>query len=985
MLRSITESSFCLAFNFVPWLALAQVAHQAMARAAIATKSKKKPGDFKRPKRKVGRRAAPAANVTSVGITSRRINLLEQSLLQDKAGAAQLTRRNLALPELLAQAGHYNAHVRQRALQGLRELAAQETAANLRANASVLLERFLPTLLDEEAVVREAAVMAWKAMLPVLRSALAPFATLVATYLCSGLTHLQVGVRQDALKAIGALVEAAPELLREDAGREALARLLENFRDLICAAQTQGIRMKNTYDLLLGADPAEGKKAGRKGQKNKKSKKPKAPSGALALRFAALKVLHKLLLSVSSGLTAKACVASGGPRSASVPTTKSLLLYPAPRLIDTGMFAAATLTTSSGEKASASWQEKVRALLPALLELWLECLEGSTDALSDVHVENMKYIVECTATVVGANTDMLDADLADVAKKSEFFQAALKLREELLAPESFPMLPSASASLAAGSDSLGVLSRWHGMNAALAKLACEYLRLPALMRESGKEQQGEPLEQRVCTYVVSTLAKYTETPELRAVASMQNVLQPLLEVVTLILASAAQRREASTAEKTAHERTVLLEAVTQFYVLCTPKSVSFRSCTAFVVEQLEIALRGQQQPSQKLAWPMVMQWVVCLADLLGQLDPQHMELGRRSLLALISVLKQLPTEFASGEQMDSVLKNLSAFFDLAAVPSPSMTEDEQQRMLARTRFDSLGAADQLAFVALVYHLPRYPVCLLRALASCSKNPHISSEAKSFLVDILFQRREAVDLAHIVSFLVSTALAPVEANALQQRHQLQLVAHVCSTFVAMGLGNSLPKILAPTLAKAQAREELDTMELHTLVLLYRTCVSSASTRSVEAHQQRSDIPVEMERQLVRLSVKILTSYTASASSEQSTTPEEIDAREQQLLLVEACVSTLVLGEANIFASFLDELLAAQQQAAVLTGRLRVFQALVRTSTLAGAFRRHQIQVERLLQLLTLQHAGEDDVAQLVRQLRGDLELLAVGQLTGDGSK
>uniref|UniRef100_H3GFM8 Uncharacterized protein n=1 Tax=Phytophthora ramorum TaxID=164328 RepID=H3GFM8_PHYRM len=950
-----------------------------MARAATATKSKKKPADFKRPKRKVGRRATPAANVTSVGITSRRINLLEQSLLQDKAGAAQLTHRRQALPELLQQTGHYNAHVRQRALQGLKELAAQQTAANLRANASVLLERFLPTLLDAEAVVREAAVQAWKAMLPVLRTVLAPFATLVATYFCSGLTHLQVGVRQDALQAIGALVDEAPELLRQDAGRQALARLLENFKDLICAAQTQGIRMMNTYDLLLGSDAAKKVKNSQRGKQ--KNKKPKTPSGALALRFAALKVLHKLLLSVSTVSEVGGVV---GVRSANVPTTKTLLLYPAPQLVATGMLSAASVTSSAGEKLSASWQEKVRALLPALLELWLECREGSTDALSDVHVEHMKYIVECTATVVGANTALLAVDSASDTKNNEFFLAALKLREELLDPESFPMLPSASATL---SDSQGALSRWHGMNAALAKLACEYLRLPALMQVSGKdESQTESLEQRVCTYVVTTLAKYTETAELRAVASMQNVLQPLLEVVTLILASTSQRTEAPTSSQMpVGERSLLLEAVTHFYVLCTPKSVSFRRCTVFAVEQLEIALRGQQRQSQKLPWPMVMQWVVCLADLLGQLDTQHMDLGRRSLRALISVLKQLPADFTSGDQMDGVLTNLSAFFDLTALPSSSMSEVEKQRMLARTRFDALGAADQLAFVALVYHLPRYPVSLLRALASCCKSPRIHGEAKSFLVDILFQRRDAVDLAHVVSFLVSTALAPVEANSYQQRQQLQLVDHVCRTFVAMNLGNSLPKILAPTLGKAQTREDLNSMELHTLVLLYRTCVSSASTRSVDAHTQRSDIPTEMERELVNLVVNVIVQYTASSSSEQSTTPEEIDAREQERLLVESSVSTLVLGETNIFASFLDELLVAQQQTLALTRRLHVLQALVRTSRLAGAFRRHQSHVENLLRAVEQQHGGEDDVAQIVRQLRGDLELLAVGQLTEDGSK
>ncbi|CAI5734296.1 unnamed protein product [Peronospora destructor] len=887
-----------------------------MVRTAIA-KNKKKPADFKRPKRKVGSRAKPAANVTSVGVTSRRINLLEQSLLQDKVRAAQLTHRRQALPELLQQAGHYNAHVRQRALQGLKELANQVKAENLRANASVLLERFLPTLLDEEGVVRDAAVQAWKAMLPVLRNVLAPFATLVVTYFCSGLTHLQVGVRQDTLKAIDELVNEAPGLLKEDAGREALARLLENFRDLICAAQTQGIRMMNTYDLLVGSETSkkgvDGRKKNNQKGKQKTNKKLNAPSGALALRFAALKVLHKLLLSVSAGRSDGNVGVAESARSAAVATTKTLLLYPTPQLVVTGVFAAASLTTSAGVKASASWQEKVRALLPALLELWLECLEGSTDALSDVHVEHMKYIVECTTAVVSANRDMLNID-AEEAKTSEFFQAALKLREELLAPDSFPMLPGASAALAAASDDSGILSRWHGMNASLAKLSCEYLRLPALMRSSGKELRSEALEQRVCT--------------------MQNVLQPLLEVVTLILASASERINSSASEnETADERTRLLNAVTQFYVLCTPKSVSFRSCTAFVVEQLQIALRGQQQRSQKLAWPMVMQWVVCLADFLGQLDPQHMELGRRSLLALNSVLKQLPGEFTSGDQMDGVLANLSSFFDPATVPFSSLSDDEQHKMLARTRFDALNPRRTSYPSCRSYIIYPGILCLYCVhLTSCCKSPRIHSDAKSFLVDIMFQRREALDLAHIVSFLISTALAPAKANAQQQRQQLQLVHHVCHTFYRDELGEVAPANSSTNLGEGSS--------------------------CAEAHQQRSDIPVEMKRELVGLSVKILAKYIASSTAEQSTAPEEIDSRKQEQLLL------------------LDELLMAQQQASVMIRRLRVLQALVQTSSLAEAFQRHRNHTECLLQLVEQQHAGEDDVTQHVRLVRGDIELQAV---------
>ncbi|TDH65678.1 hypothetical protein CCR75_000683 [Bremia lactucae] len=937
-----------------------------MARAATAAQSKKKPADFKRLKRKVGRRIAPAANVTSVGITSRRINLMEQSILLDKMGAAQLTHRRQTLSELLQQAGHYSAHVRQHALQGIKELANQATAANLRANASVLLERFLPSLQDDEAIVREAAVQAWKAMLPVLGNKLVPFATLVATYLCSGLTHLQVGVRQDALKSIGELVDAVPELLRDDAGQEVVARLLESFKDLIGAAETQGIRMRNTYDVLLAADTS--RKSGSNRQSQKRLKKLKLPSGALALRFAALKILRKLVLSI--------CIKRSNQRAAttssgSVLTTRTLLLFPGSQFHTTRKSADISNATVE-DTTKGSWKIKLKLLLPALLELWLECVDGSIDALSDVHVEHMIYIVECTTAVISANADGLIESVNGIGQM-EFYQTAVKLREVLLAPECFPMEPSASATLA---DGCGMLSKWHGMNAALAKLACVYLRIPSLLPSLDKETPlKDLLSQRVCSYVVATLTQYKQNPELRAVVSMQNVLRPLLEVVTLILALASEHIE--DIDKKAGERSMLLDAVTQFYVLCTPKSVSFRSCTAFVVEQLEIVHCGKHRRRYKLAWPMVMQWVVCLADLLGQLDRQHMEMGRRSLLALISVLKQLPVEFASGDQMDRVLTSLSAFFDLAALPSSTMTEDEKQRMLARTRFDTINAADQLAFAALVYHLPRYPVSLLRALASCCKSSRINTEAKSFLVDIVFQRREVIDLAHLTSFLVSTALAPVETEVVQQRQQLQLVNHVCRTFTAMNLGASLAKILAPTMAKAQAREDLNVTELHTLVLLYRTCLSSATSAITV---QRSDIPIEMEREVENLCLQILTTHTAS---DFTTTPEEMDTREQERSLVEACVSLLNLSELNIFASFLQQLLTPQQQKSFLARRLLVLQALVRTSSLAETFQRYLNHVEKLVLAVSDECSGEEDVAQLVRQLRGDLDLIAVGQRGNEG--
>jgi hypothetical protein len=128
-----------------------------------------------------------------------------------------------------------------------------------------------------------------------------------------------------------------------------------------------------------------------------------------------------------------------------------------------------------------------------------------------------------------------------------------------------------------------------------------------------------------------------------------------------------------------------------------------------------------------------------------------MALGRQCLFTMISVMKQLPTELATNGAADSVLQNLEGFFNLT-------TQDSTQ-----FRFHDLSASDQLEFVPLVYHLPSYPVGLLRALASCCKSARVHLDAKSFLMDILHQRIEVLDLAHFVSFLMSGILGRVQGD------------------------------------------------------------------------------------------------------------------------------------------------------------------------------------------------------------------------------
>lgn len=931
-----------------------------MAKAKVATSIKKKPGDFKRPKRKVGRKAPQAANVTSVGITSRRINLLEQSVLQDKGDAAT-THRNLTLHDLLQQIGHYNAHIRQRAVQGLRELA-QLHASNVLANVSVLLDRFLPTFVDEEAIVREAAVATWKVLIPVLHEGktLKPFAKLIAVYFCSGLTHLQIGVRQDTLRAIGALLEVSPEVLSIDAGVEQLGRLLENFRDLIAAVQTQGIKVTNSYDLLTTSTNKK-KQASESARANgggEGRKKKKSTSSAMSLRFAGLKVLYRLLSSIdfsgdaSTGTDSrKAIKQTSSARSSSVLSTNALLLYAKPVLV--------AGSQSEQLRQVGFWQQKSRCLLGPLLDLWVECVANDVETLSEDYIEHMQFIVECATTVVSANADFMASQ-----NDSELRALAMKMQDQLL--QTFPMFPSMNISN--GDDAY--LSRWYGINVALTRFACVFLQMPPSF-------QSSDLEERVVAFVLATLAKYESSDDLRSLASTQQIMRSLLEVLALVLST--NRSDPSKVEQVEQ----LLTAFTQFYVKCSHKSVTFRTCTAFVVEQIVVL-----KPWPK--WSLIMQWMTCFGHFLGRLDTAHIELGRQCLFTMISVFKQLPAEQATGEQMDAIMSNLVQFFSLAP-PAADETdesmedevEEEQQQQITtsgKTHFDALQGEDQMEFVALVYHLPHYPVELLRALSNCCKSDAVHVDAKSFLMDILHQRSESLDMAHLVSFLMSSVLArsPLANSTVQKRgQQLQLVQHVCCILSAMNLGASLCTILSPALARQMGGlETMEPLDLHTMVLLYSTCFASARV-STGGVSSSLDIPRAMVQDVLALSNNVL---LLSISESQPTENELLQAL---LKMVSVCE--------NVFEPLVRSLLSVPAMANLVSTEaclknLRVMQLLVRAPVLRDGFARHQKQMLALVQAIDSCVARADstgssvsgDIATLIRQLQGDLALVAVGK-------
>ncbi|KAM2463413.1 hypothetical protein ACFX1W_002766 [Malus domestica] len=83
-----------------------------MAHSKAPAKKQQKRGiDFKKIKRKIGRKLPPPKNATNTEIKSKAIVLPEQSVASEKAGLA-VNNKGLTLKELLQQISHYNPKVR---------------------------------------------------------------------------------------------------------------------------------------------------------------------------------------------------------------------------------------------------------------------------------------------------------------------------------------------------------------------------------------------------------------------------------------------------------------------------------------------------------------------------------------------------------------------------------------------------------------------------------------------------------------------------------------------------------------------------------------------------------------------------------------------------------------------------------------------------------------------------------------------------------
>ena len=168
---------------------------QAAKRAGVKKRAAAGVGiDFRRAKRRVGRKLPAANNATDTTVKARAISLPAQSVAEERGGAP--TARGLTLPELLAQAGHYAAKVRADALAGVGALAAthpREVARHAAATLGALAERAADTETRVRAALRPALAAAVAAVDG--EGGLAPFVPLLAAHARRALTHVDAGVR----------------------------------------------------------------------------------------------------------------------------------------------------------------------------------------------------------------------------------------------------------------------------------------------------------------------------------------------------------------------------------------------------------------------------------------------------------------------------------------------------------------------------------------------------------------------------------------------------------------------------------------------------------------------------------------------------------------------------------------------------------------------------------------------------------------------
>ncbi|XVE75869.1 hypothetical protein DITRI_Ditri12bG0126200 [Diplodiscus trichospermus] len=200
-----------------------------MVRSKAPSKKQQKKGiDFKKIKRKLGRKLPPPKNSTNTEIKSKAIILPEQSVATNKEGLA-VSKKGLTLKELLQQTSHHNAKVRRDALLGIKDLVLKHPA-ELKLHRYAVIDKLRERISDDDKVVREALYQLFKTEIfpGCAEDNQGPFISLMMTYIFNAMTNLAIDIRLMAFKFFDLVVQFYPPCFSLYA-----EKILQSYEDIL--------------------------------------------------------------------------------------------------------------------------------------------------------------------------------------------------------------------------------------------------------------------------------------------------------------------------------------------------------------------------------------------------------------------------------------------------------------------------------------------------------------------------------------------------------------------------------------------------------------------------------------------------------------------------------------------------------------------------------------------------------------------------------
>ncbi|KAF6159856.1 hypothetical protein GIB67_032940 [Kingdonia uniflora] len=183
--------------------------------------------DFKKIKKKIGRRLPPPKNTTKTEIKSKAIVLPEQSLVADRTGLAQSS--GLTLKELLQLTSHTNVKSRIRALTCIRELLLKNQP-ELKLHKLAIIEKLRERITDDDKKVCETLYELLESVIfpGIKEETPGPFTSLIMAYIFNAMTHLSIHIRLMAFEFFDLVVQHYPSSILSHA-----EKVLQNYEDIL--------------------------------------------------------------------------------------------------------------------------------------------------------------------------------------------------------------------------------------------------------------------------------------------------------------------------------------------------------------------------------------------------------------------------------------------------------------------------------------------------------------------------------------------------------------------------------------------------------------------------------------------------------------------------------------------------------------------------------------------------------------------------------